>query len=105
MNYSVQEEHRQKMLQKLRTSSSIDFSELLVIVDAFQIASGQSFAAGNTKGMLDFLKEGNTITVMNFNRTTDTTILKSASDLAEAIRKIDQYVDLASDDHFREYFG
>lgn len=93
-----------KMLNKLIESPLVDYQELLNITDAFQIASGQSYAIGNTKALLDYLKDGKPITILKFNHSTQSKILKSPKDLAVTFKSIDQYIDLSNDDDFKKYF-
>lgn len=47
-------EEQIKMIKKLRENNVIACEEILKIADAFQITSGQSYAIGKTKGILDF---------------------------------------------------
>lgn len=105
MANSFEQGQQEKMINKLRADSSIDYQEVLDIVDAFQVASGRSYAVGNTKAWLDFLAEGGLITIRNFDRSSSSRILKSAKDLSDMFKTIDQYVDLSSDVEFSKYFG
>jgi hypothetical protein len=105
MNYIVEQEQKKKMLNKLIESPLIEYREILDITDAFQIASGQSYAIGNTKALLDYLKDGKSITILNFNHSTQSKILKSAKDLADTFKSIDQYIDLCNDHDFQKYFS
>jgi hypothetical protein len=105
MSYIVEQEQKTRMMNKLQASSSIDYQELLDITNAFQIASAQSYATGNTKALLDFLKGGNTITILNFDYSTTTKVLKSIRDLADTLKSIDPYIDLPNDEDFKKYFN
>jgi hypothetical protein len=104
MSDKVAQQYRAKMLNKLIENPMIAYQELLNIADAFQIASGQSYAIGNATGLFDYLKDGKPITILNFNHSTQTKILLSVKDLADTFKSIDQYIDLRNDDDFKKYF-
>jgi hypothetical protein len=100
----MQEEFRIKLLDALNESNSIDFKNLLNIADAFQIASGQGYAIGSTKALLDFLKQGNEIKIMNFNGSQSEQLINSPHQLALILRNIDSCIDLRNDIDFKNYF-
>jgi plasmid replication initiation protein len=85
---------------QLEVSSTITYREVLEILDAFQIASGQSFAIGKTKALLDFLKQGK-----YFDDTGNTKEVSSVKELVNIYKDIDQFVDLSNDKDFKEYFA
>jgi hypothetical protein len=90
---------------QLEVSSTITYREVLEILDAFQIASGQSFAIGKTKALLDFLKQGKSIKIENFDYTDNTKEVSSVKELVNIYKDIDQFVDLSNDKDFKEYFA
>lgn len=44
MNYTVEQEHKAKMLNTLIESPLVNYEDLLNLTNAFQIASGQSYS-------------------------------------------------------------
>ncbi|MFN4915292.1 MAG: hypothetical protein ACK5FT_08230 [Sphingomonadales bacterium] len=90
---------------QLEVSSTITYREVLEILDAFQIASGQSFAIGKTKALLDFLKQGKSIKIEYFDDTGNTKEVSSVKELVNIYKDIDQFVDLSNDKDFKEYFA
>jgi len=58
--------------------------------------------SGKIMGILDFLKEGNSLTLIHVDGKTET--IKSKFDLAKLIRSIDNLIDLTTSRIFKEYF-
>ena len=54
-----------EILKQLKQNNTIPVEEIQNIIDAFQIASGQGYAIGNTKGILGFLKNYGEIKIIN----------------------------------------
>jgi hypothetical protein len=104
MSLLFQEGNRLKMLAQLEGTSAIEYEELLRIATAFQVASGQSFAIGSTKGILEHLKKGNTVTILNQGEFPGPIKLVSVVDLAKAFKNIDQHIDLVNDSDFKNFF-
>jgi hypothetical protein len=92
-----------EILKKLKIDNTLSYDEILSITDAFQIASGQSYAIGRTKGILDFLKNHGEILVVNIPNGSDLA-LKSAFDLSNLYLSIDKYIDICHDKIFFQYF-
>lgn len=95
---------QQEMSKKLNTSNTISYKEISDIMTAFQIASGQEFAVGRTKALLDYLKKGNVLIIENFEDSNENKIAKSILDLAMIYKNIDSYIDIMNDKDFKEYF-
>ncbi|NOS90690.1 MAG: hypothetical protein HOP30_02100 [Cyclobacteriaceae bacterium] len=74
-------------------------------MSAFQIASGQNFAIGKTKALLDFIKQGKSIIIENFDYTDKNKEVSSIKELVNIFKDIDQFVDLSNDKDFKEYFA
>lgn len=95
---------QQEQLEKLEQSGILSFKEVKEILYAFQIASGQGFAIGKTKAILEYLKKGNVLTIENFNDSGNEKKIKSKQELAALFKSMDEYVDLTTDKDFKEYF-
>lgn len=100
MHLSIQQEQKEKLEQ----NNVMSFKEIMDIVEAFQIASGQSFAIGKTIAILDFLKKGNSIVIQNFDNTGEVIVVFSVTELANIFKSIDKFVDLESDKEFKSFF-
>lgn len=100
MSFSIQLEQKKKLEQ----SNLIAFKEIMAIIDAFQIASGQSFAINKTKAILEFLKEGNIMVIEDFISAGERRTVSSVVELADTFRSIDKKVDLVRDSEFRLFF-
>lgn len=96
-------EYQIEILKKLKKENIIAYDEILKITDAFQIASGQGFAIGKTKGMLDFLKNCGEIIIKNDEEIK--TVLKTKYDLAKLYFSIDPYIRIENDIIFNSYFS
>lgn len=94
-----------ELKEQLDNTASISYKEICEILDAFQIASGQSFAIGKTNALLDFLKDGSSITIENFGYSNENKKLSTIKQLANIYKDIDQYVDLTTDNDFKQYFS
>ena len=92
-----------KMIKKLKENNSITYEEILKITDAFQIASGQRYAVGRTKGMLDFLKKYGNVDIISFPQE-EKIMLKTNEDLYSLFKDIDNDIDIKSDSNFVQYF-
>ena len=101
MSLNIQNQLR----EQLENKASISFKEICEILDAFQIASGQGFAIGKTKALLDFLKNGKSFIIENFNYTNETKEVSSIKQLVNIYKHIDQFIDLSNDKDFKEYFS
>ena len=97
--------YQHNLKKQLDNTATISYKEICEILDAFQIASGQGFAIGKTKALLDFLKGGNSITIENFNYSNENKNVSSTKQLANIYKHIDLYIDLASDKDFKNYFS
>jgi len=96
-------EEQIKIIKKLKQNNIIDYSEILNITDAFQIASAQGYAIGKTKGILDFLKKYGHIHIMSIPKKGELT-LKTNDDLYLLFRDIDNDIDIKADSNFESYF-
>ena len=96
---------RDKLKEQLIIKKSISYKEICEILDAFQIASGQGFAIGKTKALLDFLKEGKSFVIENFEYTDKGTEVTSINQLVNIFNDIDKLIDLSKDKDFIEYFS
>ncbi|WP_047451776.1 hypothetical protein [Alistipes sp. ZOR0009] len=94
-----------KLKKQLEDTSSVSYKEICDILDAFQIASGQSFAIGKTKVLLNYLKSGNSFAIENFDHTNKSKEVSSIIELVNIYKDIDQFVDLSIDKEFKEYFS
>ncbi len=90
--------------QKLQNKRTINYQEIIDILGAFQIASGQEFAIGKTTAFLDYLKNGNSINIENFNFSGENKKVFNIEQLVDVYKKIDQYIDLSKDKSFESYF-
>lgn len=95
---------QQQQKESIKKNPIISYKEICDILNAFQIASGQGFAIGKTKALLDYIKEGHSFTIENFNNTNEQRVVKSTNELANLYKDIDQFVDLLNDKDFKEYF-
>jgi hypothetical protein len=91
------------MLKELKNKNEVGYNEILNIANAFQIASGQGYAIGKTKGMLDFLKQNGEILIIS-TTTGEKTIIKTNEDLTSLFRNIDEEININSDPNFKNYF-
>lgn len=83
----------------------IDYKEILGIADAFQIASGQNFAIGKIKGLLEFIIKGNSLKIKNFKQSNNEKIISSIEELEVVFNDIDPYIELKKDKEFKKYFN
>lgn len=95
---------QQQQKESIKKNPIISYKEICDILNAFQIASGQGFAIGKTKALLDYIKEGYSFTIENFNNTNEQIVIKSTNELANIYKDIDQFIDLPKDKDFKEYF-
>ena len=98
MNYQV------KMYNSLKEAGHIEFEDLIEIADAFQIASGQSYAIGNTKGIMDYIIENGSIVIRNYSSLENDKQVNSILKLNEIFKQIDKYIDFKNDKDFSQYF-
>jgi hypothetical protein len=84
--------------------NTIDYADLLKITDAFQIASGQGYAIEKTTVLLDFIKNGYTLVIDNFQRSGERRIVSSTEELADLFKSIDEYIDLREEAALKKYF-
>jgi len=84
--------------------NTIDYTELLKITDAFQIASGQGYAIEKTKTLLDVIKNGYTLVIENFQELGANKIVSSVDELADIFKSIDEYIDLKEEAALKKYF-
>jgi hypothetical protein len=96
---------RQQQKERIENHNTISYKEICEILDAFQIASGQGFAIGKTKALLDYLKKGKNFIIENFEHSNNQRIVSTLSELANIFKDIDQFVDLPNDKDFKEYFS
>ena len=100
----ISEQHRKQFLQELQQNKYIDYQEILKIADAFQIASGQSYAEGRTKALLDFINLQNSLVIKNFNNTGQDKLIYTVKEFAIMLKNVDQFIDLENDKEFKAYF-
>ncbi|MGE0569389.1 MAG: hypothetical protein AB7O73_15725 [Bacteroidia bacterium] len=100
MNLNFYEE----LKKKLEVLNVISYEELREIMDAFQIASGQGFAIGKTKALLDYLKTGRVLTVEHFDYSDQKKLVSTVNELANIYMDIDNSINLPTDKDFKEYF-
>ncbi len=96
---------QQQQKESLKNNPAISYKELCDILNAYQIASGQSFAFGKTKALFDYLKEGHSFTIESFNNSNEERVVSSINELANIYKDIDQFIDLHKDKDFKEYFS
>ena len=96
---------QQQQKEKLEVNNAISYKELCEILDAFQISSGQSFAIGKTKALLEYLSKGNSFIIENFEYSKKNKNVSSIKELVNIYKEIDQFVDLATDKDFKQYFS
>lgn len=104
MSVLVQNVAKENMKVKLNLSSCITFKELTDITDAFQISSGQSFAIGSTKALIEFIKEKNILIITNYLESNAEYKVSTIRELANIYNQIDPSIDLLNDKGFDEYF-
>jgi len=95
---------QQKLSEKLNNTGAISFKEICEILDAFQIASGQGFAIGKTKAILEYIKKGNNLIIQNYEYSNNQKIIYSINELINIYKNIDQFIDLSTDKDFKNYF-
>lgn len=91
------------MIKEFKENNSITYEEILKITDAFQIASGQGYAIGRTKTILDFFKKYGDVHIMSIPKKGELT-LKTNDDLYLLFRDIDNDIDIKADSNFESYF-
>lgn len=91
------------MIKELKENNIITYEDILKITDAFQIASGQGYAIGRTKAILDFLKKYGDVHIMSIPKKGELT-LKTNDDLYLLFRDIDNDIDIKADSNFESYF-
>lgn len=94
-----------KLKEQLEKTATISYQEICEVLYAFQIASGQGFAIGKTKALLDFLKEGKSIVIENFDYSDDDKKISSIIELVNIYKDIDQFIELNTDKDFKQYFS
>jgi len=96
----------QKQLKdQLEALNAISYKEICEIINAFQVASGQGFAIGKTKALLDYLKGGKSLIIENFEDSNNEMTVSTITELANIYKKIDSYIDLPTDKDFKQYFS
>ena len=95
---------QQQQKVKLEANNKISYKEICEILDAFQITSGQSFAIGKTKALLEYLKKGNSFVIENFDYSNKNKEASSTIELVNIYKDIDQFIDLSTDKDFKQYF-
>ncbi|NVO10124.1 MAG: hypothetical protein HXX16_09205 [Bacteroidales bacterium] len=96
---------QQQQKESLKNNPAISYKELCDILDAFQISSGQGFAIGKTKALLDYIKEGHSFTIESFNNSNEQRVVSSINELVNIYKGIDQFIDLSKDKDFKGYFS
>ncbi len=91
------------MIKKLKENNSITYEEILKITNAFQIASGQGYAIGKTKGILDYIKNYGEVIIEN-NSENKNFIIKNKYDLSRFYENIDKNINIEIDVNFKSYF-
>lgn len=83
--------------------NTIKQSDIQDIIDAFQVASGQSYALKNTEKILLMIEKYNCIEILKV----DNYIIKVSNpeDLSEYILSIDEYVDLKKMNELKRFFS
>ena len=92
-----------EVLKQLKQNSTISFEEIKNIIEAYQIASGQGYAIGKTKGILGFLKNYGEIKIINDVGELKL-ILKTKLDLVSLYKSMDHFIDIKNDVNFGKYF-
>jgi len=100
MSY-VQQEQKRLMKEKLHNNAELTYQDIEDIIYSYQVASGNAMGSGKIMGILDFLKEGNSITLHVDGRQET---IKDKFHLARLIQSIDNLIDLTSSRFFKEYF-
>ena len=97
-------EEQIKMIKRLKKNNIVSIEEILNIIEAFQVASGQGYATMKTRGILDYLKNHQEIFI-------DDSFLKAKYkikdkyELSAFYNKIDPNIELEKDVKFSTYFG
>lgn len=84
------------MIKRLKKNNTLDYSDILNITNAFQIASAQGYAIGKTKEILDFLKKYGELHIMSIPEKGELT-RKTSEDLYLLLRDIDNDIDIKPD--------
>jgi translation initiation factor 2 beta subunit (eIF-2beta)/eIF-5 len=95
-------EYQIEILKRLKKSNILTYEEILKIADAFQIASGQGYAIGKTKGILDYLEKYGEINVSNLSN--NKLVIQNKYDLSAIFNEIDKYISIETDLNFNQYF-
>jgi hypothetical protein len=90
--------------EQLDENGSITYTDLVEILDAFQIASGQTYAIGKTKALILYLKKKNVLKIENFKHSGKDRNVTSIEELADIFKSMDEYIDLRTHKDFKEYF-
>lgn len=96
---------QQQQKEKIEAYSKISYKEICEILDAFQVASGQSFAIGKTRALLEYLKNGNSFVIENYDYSNKNKEVSSIIELVNIYKDIDQFIDLTTDKDFKQYFS
>lgn len=92
----------EEMLDQLKRCGTISYRDILDILNAFQIASGQGFAIGRTKAILNFIRQGGVLKLENIKGMES---ISSFNELADVYKSIDSQIDLFAESEFKEYFS
>ncbi|MEO6904168.1 MAG: hypothetical protein ABI315_13600 [Bacteroidia bacterium] len=95
---------QQKLRDELNNTGAISYKEVCEILEAFQISSGQGFAIGKTKAVLEYLKKERSLIIENFDKSGNSKTIHSIAELAKMYREIDPLIDLSMDKEFKDYF-
>lgn len=96
----VQEQQKRLMSERLQSHKELSQQEVQDIVYALQVASGSATGVGKIKGILQYLKQD----PVYITSEDGTQIINDKFELANLIRSIDEYIDIASDRDFKGYF-
>lgn len=100
MSY-VQNQQKKLMEERLQKDATIAYSEILDIINAYQVASMNAIGTGEIKGILTFLDKGMKITIHNNEKQE---IIKNKFLFANFLKSIDSAIDLTTSRNFTEYF-
>jgi len=95
MSY-VQEQQKRLMLENLQSGKELSQKEVQDIIYSLQVASGNATGVGKVKGILECIKQ-TPVKIMGKQ-------IHDKYQLAELIQSIDEYINIASDRDFKDYF-
>lgn len=101
MNYSVFQ-YRKSIFDRLKSRPELNYGEIMDAINEYQITTGHNIAVGKFLGIIDFIKEGNSITITNTD--IGNIEINNKQQLIELIESSDFYNIVANSNFFETCF-